>query len=106
MRSREISVSKSKETIENFRTSLVVPVVKNPPANTGDTGLIPGWGRSHLLQGYWRLCALEAHAPQQEKLPQREVHTQQLEKAHAQQWRANESNNKYIYSLKCTVKPK
>ena len=23
------------------------PVVKNPPANTGDTGSIPGPGRSH-----------------------------------------------------------
>ena len=23
------------------------PVVKNPPANAGDTGLIPGWGRYH-----------------------------------------------------------
>ena len=26
-------------------------VVKNPPANAGDTGLIPGPGRSHML---WR----------------------------------------------------
>ena len=25
-------------------------VVKNPPANAGDTGLIPGPGRSHMLQ--------------------------------------------------------
>ena len=25
-------------------------VVKNPPANTGDTGLIPGQGRSHMSQ--------------------------------------------------------
>ena len=25
-------------------------VAKNPPANAGDTGLIPGWGRSHMLQ--------------------------------------------------------
>ena len=24
------------------------PVVKNPPANAGDTGLIPGLGRSHM----------------------------------------------------------
>ena len=24
-------------------------VVKNPPANAGDTGLIPGPGRSHML---------------------------------------------------------
>ena len=26
------------------------PVVKNPPANAGDAGLIPGLGRSHMLQ--------------------------------------------------------
>ena len=26
--------------------SQVVPVVKNLPANAGDAGLIPGWGRS------------------------------------------------------------
>ena len=25
-------------------------VVKNPPANAGDTGSIPGLGRSHVLQ--------------------------------------------------------
>ena len=25
-------------------------VVKNPPANAGDTGLIPGPGRSHILR--------------------------------------------------------
>ena len=30
---------------------LGVPVVKNPPANVGDTGLIPGSGRFHMLQG-------------------------------------------------------
>ena len=28
-----------------------VPVVKNPPANAGDLGLIPGPGRSHVLRG-------------------------------------------------------
>ena len=26
-------------------------VVKNPPANAGDTGLIPDLGRSHVPQG-------------------------------------------------------
>ena len=25
-------------------------VVKNPPANAGDTGLIPSLGRTHMLQ--------------------------------------------------------
>ena len=34
------------------------PVVKNPSANAGDTGLIPNPGRSHLLRGN------KAHAPQ------------------------------------------
>ena len=33
-------------------------VVKNPPANTGDTGLIPDSGRSHVQQSN------QAHAPQ------------------------------------------
>ena len=27
------------------------PVVKNPPANAEDTGLIPGLGSFHMLQG-------------------------------------------------------
>ena len=27
------------------------PVVKNLPVNAGDTGLIPGLGRFHMLQG-------------------------------------------------------
>ena len=33
-------------------------VVKNPPANAGDTGSIPGPGRSHMLQDNY------AHEPQ------------------------------------------
>ena len=27
------------------------PVLKNPPANAGDMGLVPGMGRSHMPQG-------------------------------------------------------
>ena len=27
------------------------PVVKNPPANAGDRGSLPGPGRFHMLQG-------------------------------------------------------
>ena len=27
------------------------PVLKNPPANAGDTGFTPGRGRFHMLQG-------------------------------------------------------
>ena len=34
------------------------PVVKNPPANAGDTGSIPGPGRSPMLRSN------EAHGPQ------------------------------------------
>ena len=32
-------------------------VVKNPPANTGDTGSSPGPGRSHMLQSNLSPCA-------------------------------------------------
>ena len=49
------------------------PVNKNLPANAGDTGLIPGLGRFHVLQGNWAhvpqlltLCP-KTIAPQQEK---------------------------------------
>ena len=48
-------------------------VVKNPPANAGDTGSIPGLGRPHMPQSNW------ACAPQQEKSPKREACTLQLE---------------------------
>ena len=76
-------------------------MVKNPPANAGDAGSIPGPGRSHLTyrgvakpvhHNYWSLRSrarepqllsprattteagtLGAHVPQQEKPPQREA---------------------------------
>ena len=74
-------------------------VVKNPPANAGDTGSIPGPGRPRMPQSNWacapqllslhsRACEPQllslratttearvprAHAPQQEKLPQWEI---------------------------------
>ena len=42
------------------------PLVKNPPANTGDTGMIPGLGRTHMP---WSTKLVpktpEAHVPQQ-----------------------------------------
>ena len=57
------------------------PVVKNPPANAGDLGSIPGPGRSPILQGskpichnYWA-CDL-----QQEKSVQWEARTVQWRK--------------------------
>jgi len=34
-------------------------VVKNPPASAGDTGSIPGSGRSHMPAEQLSLCALE-----------------------------------------------
>ena len=36
------------KTVQDFLGS---PVVKNLPANAGDTGLIPGPGRSHMPWG-------------------------------------------------------
>jgi len=58
-------------------------VDKNPPANAGDTGLIPGLGRFHMHRATkacapqlrnpraatTEACAPGAHAPQQEQLP-------------------------------------
>ena len=40
------------------------PVVKNPPANAGDTGSIPGLGRSHMPRSNWARAPqlLSAHA--------------------------------------------
>ena len=58
-------------------------VVKNPPANAGDTGSSPGPGRSHMPRSYWARvpqllspCATttEAHAPRA-RAPQREATT-------------------------------
>ena len=70
------------------RTSLVVG---NPPASVGDTGLIPGPGRFHMLQGnYW------ASAPQQEKSLQWEAWEPQLEEARAQQWRPSTDKNYFF----------
>ena len=57
------------------------PVVKNPPCNAGDTGLIPGPGRSHMLQSNYaqepqllssraittEACEPRVQAPKQEK---------------------------------------
>ena len=42
----------------NARGSPCGAVVKNPPANAGDTGSSPGPGRSHMPQSNW------AHVPQ------------------------------------------
>ena len=50
-------------------------VERNLPASAGDTGLVPGLGRSHIWQGN------EAWVPQAESSPR----SLQLEKARAQQ---------------------
>ena len=51
------------------------PLVKNPPANAGDTGLIPGPGRSHMPGGQlsWHMARTETHASQSPCSPTREV---------------------------------
>ena len=93
-------------------------MVKNPPANAGDMGSSPGPGRSHMPQSSEahapqllslrsRACepqllslsatttearAPRAHALQQEKPPQWEARTLQLEKAREQQWRPYAAN--------------
>ena len=75
---------------KKFWTSLVA-VVRNPPANAGDTGSSPGPGRYHMPQRNWahapQLLSLwatttearvpRARAPQQEKPPQWEARTPQ-----------------------------
>ena len=64
------------------------PVVKNPSANAGDMGLIPGPGRFHMPVSCQLLSLRsEARALQHEKPPQLESipHSRQLEKACAQQ---------------------
>ena len=81
------------------------PAVKNPPANAGDVGSIPGPGKFHMLWGNWAhepvpqllepLCP-RAHALKREKPPQWEAHTLQLGKAWAHQWRPSTAINKHI----------
>ena len=53
------------------------PVVKNPPANAGDLGSVPGLGRFHMPQGSQaharplrKPTCRRAHALQQERPPQ------------------------------------
>ena len=85
-------------------------VVKNPPANAGDTGSSSGPGRFHMPQSNWahvpqllssRATTTEARTPQQEKPPQWETHAPQWRVAPArptstQQWRPNAAKIKLI----------
>ena len=91
-------------------------MVKNLPANAGDTGLIPGLGRSHMPQSNLahepqllslratttEACVPRARALQREATAMRSPrtamksspHSLQLEKARAQQQRPNVAKNK------------
>ena len=65
------------------------PVVKNPPANAGDIGSIPGSGKTPHAEEQLSPCTTTTEATclalQQEKPPQWEApHLPQLEKAHMQ----------------------
>ena len=60
-------------------------MVENPPANAGDMGSVPGLGRFHMLHVNQartleplKPVTLEP-VPQQEKPPQGQAHTPQLE---------------------------
>ena len=71
-------------------------VVKNPPANAGDTGSIPGPGRSHMPRSnYARAPQLLKPAHLEPVLRnERSPRSLQLEKARAQQRRPNAAKNK------------
>ena len=71
-----------KNPFERLWESPGSPVVKDPPANSGDTGSIPGWGTKipHTAEQLTPCAATtEAWKPQQEKPPQREAQAWQLE---------------------------
>ena len=75
--SASVSPQGLRDANKNIRFGLLGgSVVKSPPANAGDMGLIPGLGRSHMQRSnlapvpqLLSLC-LRAHALQQEKPPQ------------------------------------
>ena len=55
-------------------------VIKNPPASAGDTGSIPGPGRSHMPRSN------EARAPQLLSLRSRACEPQLLKLTHCNYW--------------------
>ena len=98
--------------ITNLNVELGFPggaVVKNPPANAGDTGLSPGLGRSHMPRSswarepqllslrVWSLCLATGGAAI-EKGPRTAMksgpRSPQLEEALAQKQRPNTAKNK------------
>ena len=56
------------------------PAVKNPPANAGGVGSIPGPGRSHMLRSNWAhepvLQLLEPLGPRARALKRRSHHNE------------------------------
>ena len=74
-------------------------MVKNLPANAGDTGSTPGPGGFHMVQDSWALAATTeltcpgAHGLQQDEPPQWEDWALQLKKACEQQWRPITAKN-------------
>ena len=92
------------------------PVVKNPPANAGDIGLIPGLGRSHMQQGNHKLQLLSltlrlvkparlepVACNKRSRLSEKHTHhdqrvaaTHQNWRKPAQQWRPSAHKNKEI----------
>ena len=86
-------------------------VVKNPPANAGDTGLSPGPGRSHTPRSNWaqapQLLSLRSRAREPQLLSPHATTTEarapracapQQEKplpweAHAPQWRVEPAHH-------------
>ena len=79
------------------------PVVKNPPANAGDTVLTPDLGRSPVLRGNWAgarqllspLCPRDSAAKQHVPLPR---------EARTPQWRAALTCHTYPHRI-CVERP-
>ena len=90
------------------------PAVKNPPANPGDMGSIPGPGRFHTFRGATKpvatttdACNLEprlwnkrSHGNEKPSQLGSSSRSPQLEKVPAQQRRPSSVKNKHIYFLK------
>ena len=70
-------------------------VVKNPPASAGDTGLIPGLGRSHML---W---SNKARAPQLLNLCSRARKPQLLKPARLEPVLRNKRNHRNEKHVHC-----
>ena len=90
------------------------PVVKNLPCNAGDTGSIPGPGRSHMPQGNYCspqatepiLCNKRSHCSEKPTQLESSPHSPQLEKTHAQeQWPSTAAAAKLLQSCPTLCNP-